>query len=205
MLFGNNDNKKKKTQEIYESDNDNESINNSSNNEKENDSSNVVSDSPFNIVNADRIKIFGDPLPFDKDDIHNTFSTFESFGLKEWIIQNIYNRMQWTSPTPIQKICIPSFINDRDVLVSSPTGSGKTGSYVIPILQLIKPHSSKKKKSGSPKALIIAPTKELTKQIYLQFKKLSEGKPFKISMLGKDFKDSSDGLSKSIGTFYFNL
>lgn len=201
MLFGNNNIKKKKTED-ESNDSDNENINNKSSQQEQENNSSIVLDSPSNIVNADRIKIFGDPLPFDKDDIHQSFNTFDSFGLKEWICQNILNRMQWPSPTPIQKICIPSFMNDRDVLVSSPTGSGKTGSYLIPILQLIKPHSSKKK-SSSPKALIIAPTKELTKQIYLQFKKLSDGKPFKASMLGKDFKESLDGQVKSIGIFIF--
>ncbi len=70
------------------------------------------------------------------------------------------NDVQYTETTPIQEQSIPEALKGRDVLGSAKTGSGKTGAFVIPILDQIV-----KNPSEGVKALIISPTRELATQI----------------------------------------
>src|SRR5699024_4727992 len=68
--------------------------------------------------------------------------------------------LQYDQPTPIQQRCIPLILKGKDVLGSAQTGTGKTGAFVIPLLQKIT--ASKKK---GTQVLILAPTRELARQI----------------------------------------
>ena len=74
-----------------------------------------------------------------------------------------------TTPTPIQKEIIPAIFEGRDVIAQSETGSGKTLSFAIPIIE------SMNRRDGL-RALVIAPTRELASQIAGEFIKFSEGK-----------------------------
>ena len=67
-------------------------------------------------------------------------------------------------PTPIQKQCIPPLLEGRDVLGTAQTGTGKTAAFVLPILQQLSQNPSQLQK-GTPRALILAPTRELAAQI----------------------------------------
>jgi ATP-dependent RNA helicase DeaD len=73
------------------------------------------------------------------------------------------------TPTPIQKEIIPAIFAGRDVIAQSETGSGKTLSFAIPIIE------SMNRRDGL-RALIIAPTRELASQIAGEFIKFSDGK-----------------------------
>lgn len=81
------------------------------------------------------------------------------------------NKLHFKDPTPIQRVSIPNIActdSKRDLLGVSATGSGKTLAFVIPILiklynDQIRPHSIKVMEG--PKALILAPTRELAQQI----------------------------------------
>jgi ATP-dependent RNA helicase DeaD len=74
-----------------------------------------------------------------------------------------------TTATPIQKEIIPAIFDGRDVLAQSETGSGKTLSFALPLIeQLIR--------RDGLKALVLAPTRELVVQIAAEFIKFSEGK-----------------------------
>jgi ATP-dependent RNA helicase RhlE len=64
-------------------------------------------------------------------------------------------------PTPIQTQAIPLILKGRDVMGLAQTGTGKTAAFVLPILNRLK-----KNKRGCPRALIMAPTRELAEQIH---------------------------------------
>lgn len=74
-----------------------------------------------------------------------------------------------STPTPIQKEIIPAIFEGRDVIAQSETGSGKTLSFAIPIIERMN-------RRDGMKALIICPTRELAVQIAAEFVKFSTGK-----------------------------
>lgn len=70
------------------------------------------------------------------------------------------NDIGYTKPTPIQEQSIPEALQGKDILGAAQTGTGKTGAFVIPILELILQNPSE-----GTKALILSPTRELAQQI----------------------------------------
>lgn len=81
-----------------------------------------------------RVKIDGDSPP-------EPSPTFSALNLRDWLQKNIKS-MGWKKPTLVQSASLPAVLSHRDVIVASPTGSGKTGSYLIPLLQLLEPISA---------------------------------------------------------------
>lgn len=75
----------------------------------------------------------------------------------------------WTDLMPIQRKTIPYMFAARDMLVQSKTGSGKTGAFVLPLLQVIEPTHL------FPQALILVPTRELAVQVQNEIELLSKG------------------------------
>ena len=70
----------------------------------------------------------------------------------------------YVTPTPIQEQSIPLLLEGRDVLGCAQTGTGKTAAFVLPLLQHLATHK-RPGASGKPRALILAPTRELAAQI----------------------------------------
>ena len=68
-------------------------------------------------------------------------TTFVEFGLDERILRAIHDA-GYTTPTPIQAQAIPVVLAGHDVMGSAQTGTGKTASFVLPILQKILPLAS---------------------------------------------------------------
>ena len=68
--------------------------------------------------------------------------------------------LRYESPTPIQRECIPLILEGRDVIGAAQTGTGKTGAFVIPLMQKIITQQSE-----HTQALILSPTRELAQQI----------------------------------------
>lgn len=83
---------------------------------------------------------------------------FNEFALSPRL-QNILASLNYISPTKIQEKIIPLIMDGKDILASSQTGSGKTGAFLVPLIAMIEADPTKN-------ALIIAPTRELAKQIY---------------------------------------
>jgi superfamily II DNA/RNA helicase len=75
-------------------------------------------------------------------------------------------RQNITTPNRVQSESIPALLEGRDVVMQSPTGSGKTLAFFIPLLERIKPGSP------GPRALIVAPTRELAIQVEAVFQSL---------------------------------
>jgi ATP-dependent RNA helicase RhlE len=70
----------------------------------------------------------------------------------------------YVTPTPIQEQCIPHLLEGRDLLGSAQTGTGKTAAFALPLLQRLSGNYRRPQK-GTPRALILAPTRELAAQI----------------------------------------
>lgn len=85
----------------------------------------------------------------------------------------------YTTPTPIQAQSIPILLEGHDLLGCAQTGTGKTASFAIPILQQLFLDSEKNKKSGKIKALIVTPTRELATQINESFNDYGKHTGFK--------------------------
>ncbi len=89
----------------------------------------------------------------------STTTSFEGFNLNRQLLDAVADQ-GFTSPTEIQLKAIPKIIGGQDVIGIAQTGTGKTAAYLLPILMKIKYAQGEE-----PRALILAPTKELTIQI----------------------------------------
>ncbi len=93
--------------------------------------------------------------------------TFKELGLNEDILQAL-DYMNFSKATPIQEKAIPHILNNKDLIACAQTGTGKTGAFILPILQKIATLNS-----GKTSTLIIVPTRELATQIDTQIQGLS--------------------------------
>jgi ATP-dependent RNA helicase DeaD len=83
-------------------------------------------------------------------------------------IQEIIRKNGWDDLMLVQKKAVPYLVNAMDLIVQSKTGSGKTGAFILPLLQVIE------KSHLKPQALIMAPTRELAMQVFEEAKRFGE-------------------------------
>ncbi|XP_058461078.1 ATP-dependent RNA helicase DDX42 [Malaya genurostris] len=105
-------------------------------------------------------------------------TSFAHFGFDESLMKAI-RKSEYTQPTPIQAQAVPAALSGRDIIGIAKTGSGKTAAFLWPMLV----HIMDQKELGSgdgPIGLILAPTRELSLQIYQEAKKF--GKVYNISV-----------------------
>ncbi|MDG2506296.1 MAG: DEAD/DEAH box helicase [Crocinitomicaceae bacterium] len=88
--------------------------------------------------------------------------SFKALGLPSSLVE-ILEKQEYKSPYPIQKAAIPVIMKGRDVLGIAPTGSGKTASYVLPVLSGLK--QRKEAKNRQVDVLVLVPTRELAEQV----------------------------------------
>ena len=74
-------------------------------------------------------------------------------------LQDALKRAKWTQLMPVQAKAIPYMLEGRDLMVQSRTGSGKTGAFLMPMLERLDP------KKNYTQAIIMVPTRELAKQV----------------------------------------
>ncbi|MDF2691164.1 MAG: ATP-dependent helicase [Gammaproteobacteria bacterium] len=89
--------------------------------------------------------------------------TFSSLNVLEPILRAL-NEKGYKEPSPIQKQAIPAVISGRDVMAAAQTGTGKTGAFLIPILQRLA-SSKNPVRANSTRVLILTPTRELAAQV----------------------------------------
>lgn len=104
-----------------------------------------------------------------------TPETFDDLHLSE-ITQRAIKRLGYEKPSPIQASVIPWALEGYDVIGQARTGTGKTASFAIPILEQLDPLRS----SRYPQALVLVPTRELAAQVHGEFVKLAYGCPTEI-------------------------
>jgi len=87
--------------------------------------------------------------------------SFDELGLRVELLKAVKSK-GYTDPTPIQAQVIPAILAGRDILARAQTGTGKTDAFALPIVELL---SLRKGKRRHPRALILAPTRELALQV----------------------------------------
>ena len=95
-------------------------------------------------------------------------ASFSDFKLNKQLL-NAVSLKGYSTPTEIQKKAIPLISSGHDVIGIAQTGTGKTAAYLLPILMKLKYHQG-----NEPRALILAPTRELAIQINGEFVSFSE-------------------------------
>src|SRR5580658_5545946 len=80
------------------------------------------------------------------------------------------NANQFTIPTPVQAEAIPPALEGRDVLATAQTGTGKTLSFLIPIVEMLQKPDSQRMEGLGAQALIVLPTRELAMQVEKAFR-----------------------------------
>jgi superfamily II DNA/RNA helicase len=94
-------------------------------------------------------------------------SAFSDLALDPRLLRSV-GHLGFAKPTEIQGEAIPAVMQGKDLMVSSKTGSGKTLAYLLPMMQRML--RSKPLSAQDPRAVILAPTRELAKQIYAQLR-----------------------------------
>ncbi len=93
------------------------------------------------------------------EEAEKEITTFEDFKLNKQLL-NAIDEAGFEKPTPIQTQAIPQIMAGHDILGIAQTGTGKTAAYLLPILMKVK-----YAQGTNPRALILAPTRELAMQI----------------------------------------
>jgi len=94
--------------------------------------------------------------------------SFHDLGLSSRVL-GVLDRIGFTAPTPIQQALIPAALKGGDCIGQARTGTGKTASFVLPIVQQLDLMQE------SVQALILCPTRELSEQVDQEFQHLSDG------------------------------
>jgi superfamily II DNA/RNA helicase len=111
-------------------------------------------------------------------EIKNTV-TFKDLGLSEAVLKAI-EEAGYKHPTPIQEQAIPIALMCRDVLGLAQTGTGKTASFVLPMIDIL---SGGRAKARMPRSLILSPTRELAAQISDNFTKYGKNHPLQQALI----------------------
>ncbi|HET9844084.1 MAG TPA: DEAD/DEAH box helicase [Gammaproteobacteria bacterium] len=128
--------------------------------------------------------------------------SFENLGLSAPLVQALHEK-GYREPSPIQLQSIKAILKKIDLMACAQTGTGKTAGFVLPILELL---SMKIQKNTQPRALIIAPTRELAIQIHKSI--MEYGKNLTLTStsiyggvkVGRQIKRLSDGVDILVAT-----
>jgi ATP-dependent RNA helicase RhlE len=126
---------------------------------------------------------------------------FADFGLAPEI-ERALSDQGYVHPTPIQAQAIPIVLQGRDVMGAAQTGTGKTASFSLPIIQLLLPHANT---SMSParhavRALVLTPTRELAIQVAENVKAYAQHTPLRSTVVfgGMDMKPQTEILRRGV-------
>jgi superfamily II DNA/RNA helicase len=121
---------------------------------------------------------------------------FADLGLSPEIFRAVED-MGYRTPTPIQAQAIPSVLMGRDVLGCAQTGTGKTASFVLPMLDIL---SGSRARARMPRSLILEPTRELALQVAENFVKYGKYLKLNHALLigGESLSDQKDALMKGV-------
>ena len=103
-------------------------------------------------------------------------TTFADLGVSPAVARALSKR-GIDSPFPVQQLVIEDVLEGRDVLVQSPTGSGKTLAFGVPLVERVAADSRR------PAALVLAPTRELARQIVDEIDSIARAKALKIEVV----------------------
>ncbi len=121
---------------------------------------------------------------------------FSQLGLRPEVLQAVIDT-GYTTPTPIQEQAIPVAMAGRDVLGIAQTGTGKTAAFTIPMIERLV---SGRSKAQMPRALVLAPTRELADQVATSFEKYAKGTKLSWALLigGVSFDEQLRKLDRGV-------
>jgi len=122
--------------------------------------------------------------------------SFDDLGLEPKILSAIVDA-GYTTPTPIQREAIPEALKGRDVLGIAQTGTGKTASFTLPMIQRL---ARGRAKARMPRSLVLAPTRELAAQVAENFEKYGANCKLSMALLigGVSFGDQDAKLTRGV-------
>lgn len=112
-------------------------------------------------------------------DVPRPIKSFEDCGFSVELMKAI-GKQAYEKPTPIQCQALPIVLSGRDIIGIAKTGSGKTASFVLPMIVHIMDQPELEKEEG-PIGVICAPTRELAHQICLEAKKFAKSHGIRVS------------------------
>jgi superfamily II DNA/RNA helicase len=121
---------------------------------------------------------------------------FESLGLSQ-DLQKAVAEAGYKTPTPIQAQGIPHVIKRRDIIGIAQTGTGKTASFTLPMIELL---ARGRAKARMPRSLILEPTRELAAQVAESFEKYGKYNKLSMALLigGVSFDDQDRKLDRGV-------
>ncbi len=123
-------------------------------------------------------------------------STFESLGLSPEVLKAV-SESGYTTPTPIQAQGIPHVLKRKDIIGIAQTGTGKTASFTLPMIELL---ARGRAKARMPRSLILEPTRELAAQVSESFERYGKYNKLSMALLigGVSFDDQEKKLDRGV-------
>ncbi len=128
--------------------------------------------------------------------------TFADLGLSPELLKAVEDA-GYTTPTAIQAQAIPTVLMMKDLIGIAQTGTGKTASFVLPMIDVL---AEGRRRALMPRSLILEPTRELAAQVAENFEKYGKNHDLKMALLiggvqmGDQLKALSDGVDVLIAT-----
>ncbi len=127
---------------------------------------------------------------------------FADLGLSDKLLQAV-EAAGYSEPTPIQEQAIPPVLMMKDIIGIAQTGTGKTASFVLPMIDIL---ASGRRRALMPRSLILAPTRELAAQVAENFEKYGKQHDLQLALLiggvqmGDQIKALNEGVDVLIAT-----
>ena len=123
-------------------------------------------------------------------------TTFVDLGLSDETLKAL-DELGYKTPTPIQEKAIPVLLMGRDVLGCAQTGTGKTASFTLPMIEIL---SSGTAKAMMPRSIVLAPTRELAMQVADNFTQYTKHQSLSMALLigGVHTAEQSKVLAKGV-------
>ncbi len=147
-----------------------------------------------------RLRANGETFPPVPDITHDM--KFADLGLSDELLQAV-EAAGYSEPTPIQAQAIPQVQMMRDIIAIAQTGTGKTASFVLPMIDIL--HHGRRR-ARMPRSLILEPTRELAQQVAENFDKYGVNHDLKMALLiggvqmGDQVKALDEGVDVLIAT-----
>ena len=128
--------------------------------------------------------------------------TFADLGLSPVLLSAVEDA-GYSEPTPIQAQAIPAVLMMRDIIGIAQTGTGKTASFVLPMIDVM---AAGRRRALMPRSLILEPTRELAAQVAENFEKYGKNHDLKMALLiggvqmGDQLKTLDEGVDVLIAT-----
>ncbi|MCA9234765.1 MAG: DEAD/DEAH box helicase [Planctomycetales bacterium] len=145
------------------------------------------------LVEESRLELSAENSSPAEASVHASTTKFTELGLSEVTLAALA-KVAYETPSPVQAGIIPVAMTGRDVLGQARTGTGKTAAFAIPILERLNEPG----RGHKPRALVLAPTRELAVQVRDEMHRLADGTKLRAIAVygGKPLKSQIDRLQK---------